>query len=66
MNVCNEMRKLRKWLDRHDIEWVDVSDDFGIDIRDIDTWICRTHFEVGGGTCIRYQWSWILWWFFNR
>lgn len=49
MNVCNEMRKLRKWLDGHDIEWVDVSDDFGIDIGDIDIWICRTHFEVGGG-----------------
>lgn len=48
MNVCNEMRKLRKWLDGHDIEWVDVSDDFGIDIGDIDIWICRTHFEVGG------------------
>ena len=40
--VCDEMKKLRKWLDENNIEWKDVSTDFPVNN------ICRTHFWVNG------------------
>ena len=40
MTVCEEMRKLRAYLDKNSIEWHDDSED----IRQ-GMWICRTHFE---------------------
>lgn len=26
MKICKEMKKLREWLDEHNIEWKDMSD----------------------------------------
>lgn len=40
--VCKEMQALRDWLDKEGIAWEDKSADYG------ETWICRTHFWVGG------------------
>lgn len=42
MFVCEEMQKLRDWLDQNSIQWSDVSDDFSDGC-----WICRTHFYIG-------------------
>lgn len=41
MFVCEEMQKLRDWLDQNSIQWLDVSDDFADGF-----WICRTHFYI--------------------
>lgn len=46
MTVCEEMQKLRDYLDSKKIEWSDVSDER------VGTWICRTHFDYKG-----YKWS---------
>ena len=43
MIVCEEMRKLRDYLDIKEITWKDVSEDFGHGL-----WICRTHFDYKG------------------
>ena len=47
MIVCEEMQKLRDYLDIKEITWKDVSDDFGNGL-----WICRTHFDFKD-----YRWS---------
>lgn len=39
MTVCEEMQKLRNYLDSKKIEWIDKSDDWEMG------WICRTHFD---------------------
>lgn len=39
MNICEEMKKLRSFLDNNHIKWRDNSDDM---IN-----ICRTRFEIG-------------------
>ena len=51
IQVCEEMQKLRDYLDAHEIEWEDVSEDFtkGIDVElPVEFWICRTHFDFCG------------------
>ena len=40
--VCEEMKKLRKWLDENNIEWKDLSTNMPFNN------ICRTHFTVNG------------------
>ena len=42
MTVCEEMQKLRDYLDSKKIEWIDKSDDWEMG------WICRTHFDYKG------------------
>jgi len=42
MIVCEEMQKLRDYLDSKKIEWIDKSDDWEMG------WICRTHFDYKG------------------
>lgn len=37
MRACEEMKKLRNYLDRNEISWTDNSD----------TELCRTRFEIG-------------------
>lgn len=44
MIIVEEMQKLRDWLDEHDIEWVDKSEDYGHD--KFSFWMCRTHFDI--------------------
>lgn len=44
--VCEQMRQLRKLLDKKNITWEDCSDNFGKKISEV--WICRTHFEYKG------------------
>lgn len=39
MTVCEEMQKLREYLDSKNIEYDDDSEDWGTG------WICRTHFN---------------------
>lgn len=46
MTIVDEMKKLRKYLDDHNIHWREVSHDTP------DWWICRTHFEYKG-----FNWS---------
>lgn len=46
MQVCAEMKKLRKLLDKKRIAWIDKSDDF--EKRNPEFWIVRTHFEYKG------------------
>jgi len=46
MKVCEEMTKLRDWLNEKNIEWEDRSEDFGI--KWVEFWICRTHFRLKG------------------
>lgn len=49
MQVCEEMQKLRTWLDENKISWEDVSEDFSHNITDkfdFEMWICRTHFKI--------------------
>lgn len=46
MTVCEEMQKLRDYLDSNNIEWKDKSDDWEM------SWICRTHFYYKNN-----QWS---------
>ena len=43
MQVCAEMKELRKLLDKKGIVWIDKSDDF--EKRNPEFWIVRTHFE---------------------
>lgn len=45
MTVCEEMQKLRDWLDESGIEWQDKSDD--ISVKN-DFWMVRTHFDYKG------------------
>lgn len=45
MYVCDEMQKLRDFLDEKDITWRDNSENMK---STIEMWICRTLFEVGG------------------
>ena len=48
MIVCEEMQKLRQYLDAHEIKWEDDSDDPSFDVGEFDLWICRTHFKLSG------------------
>lgn len=41
MTVCDEMKKLREYLDSNEIEWADVSSEYS------GFYICRTHFTYG-------------------
>ena len=50
--VCEEMQKLRNYLDEHNIKWRDESDK-GVstrkDIIDLSSyWMCRTKFKIKG------------------
>lgn len=47
MEVCEEMQKLRDWLDENNIDWEDASEDYFKGSID-DFWICRTWFEIKG------------------
>lgn len=47
MIICEEMQKLRNYLDKKEIAWKDVSENFGRGL-----WICRTHFDFKD-----YKWS---------
>ena len=47
MRVCDEMKRLRKYLDEKGISWSDKSEVYYSKF-----WICRTHFELNG-----YKWS---------
>lgn len=40
MEVCEEMQKLREYLNKHEIQWADVSASYGF------SWMCRTHFTL--------------------
>lgn len=42
LEICNEMKKLRDWLNKNNIFWYDDSDDFG------DFAMIRTKFSVSG------------------
>ena len=46
MEVCNEMQKLRNWLDEKQIEWEDLSQQPEEQCKDL--WICRTRFKYSG------------------
>lgn len=51
MIVCEEMQKLRTWLDENKIPWEDVSEDicrFKLNKTEHEMWICRTHFNIKG------------------
>lgn len=50
MTVCDEMQKLRDYLDKKGIEWRDKSQGEGNELG-----IERTHFEVGGTFRICYK-----------
>ena len=51
MEICKEMQKLRNWLDENNIPWMDQSEDYHIDLEKLgEMWMCRTKFEIGGGT----------------
>lgn len=51
MEICKEMQKLRNWLDENNIPWMDQSEDYHIDLGELGKmWMCRTKFEIGGGT----------------
>ncbi len=45
MVVCEEMKKLRNWLDQNNIPWVDFSEDYGM-VGKMSMFICRTHFNA--------------------
>lgn len=45
--VCEEMKKLRNYLDKHKIEWED--DSSGWEFEGIINYTCRTHFYYLGG-----------------
>ena len=46
VEVCEEMTKLRNWLDDNKIRWEDRSEDFTERIGgEFEMWICRTHFK---------------------
>ena len=45
MEVCEEMQKLRDWLDEEKIEWEDHSETF-TDDKEFNPWICRTWFYI--------------------
>lgn len=40
MEVCEEMQKLREYLNKHNIQWTDVSEPYCF------SWMCRTHFTL--------------------
>ena len=44
MVICEEMQKLRDWLNSENIEWYDNSDDLTL------FWMVRTKFVVNGST----------------
>lgn len=51
MIICEEMSKLRNWLDGHGIKWEDMSEDLLPDSPDeliSESWIVRTRFIVNG------------------
>jgi hypothetical protein len=52
MMICEEMKKLRAWLDEQKITWKDVSNGLPKEALKVDGvldwWICRTHFWVNG------------------
>lgn len=45
MEICEEMQKLRSYLDEKKIKWVDQSED--VDSKNIDMFICRTWLWLG-------------------
>ena len=45
MEVCEEMQKLRDWLDEKKIEWEDHSETSTYD-KEFNPWICRTWFYI--------------------
>lgn len=47
MIVCEEMKKLRKMLDKKGIEWHDASETAS-ERKDWPIWYCRTRFEYNG------------------
>lgn len=47
MRICEEMQKLRDWLDENSIEWVDDSTNMP-HLEFMNYWICRTKFEYSG------------------
>ena len=55
MKICNEMLKLRRWLDKNHIQWVDASDVYEDFVHDLSGYrmnftIYRTHFEYKSET----------------
>lgn len=51
MQVCEEMRKLRDWLDKNNIDWIDRSEDLSIYKKDslepeYELWWVRTLFGI--------------------
>lgn len=51
MIICEEMSKLRNWLDEQGIKWEDMSQDLLPDSPDelvSESWIVRTRFIVNG------------------
>ena len=42
--ICEEMKKLRKYLDINKIKWKDKSEGFETSTEDLSLYICRTHF----------------------
>ena len=47
MTVCEEMQKLRKMLEKKEIEWHDNSEVMS-ESKEWPMWICRTFFEYKG------------------
>lgn len=47
MEVCEEMQKLRDWLDENNIDWEDASEDF-VEDKEHSFWMCRTWFRING------------------
>lgn len=45
MEICEEMQKLRDWLDENKIEWEDHSET-STDDKEYNPWICRTWFDI--------------------
>ena len=50
MIIVEEMQKLRDWLDEHNIEWVDKSEEpvYLEYFHRYSFWMCRTHFDING------------------
>lgn len=46
MKICEEMSKLRQYLDDKGIKWKDASSNDYL----YNLWICRTHFEINSHT----------------
>ena len=47
MEVCEEMQKLRDWLNENGIEWLDASDDYtNVFLDEWNIWMCRTRFMI--------------------